>query len=119
MFRFFIVAHQNGPTLGQPGKCALDHPAASRMLTRGFGDRRFPSSAQVRNIVASHWYAPAGGGVIPFIQRLVLRTVLTLAWSGHDHGIQRLLEQLIVIHIRRSHHNRQRPSGAIRQQALL
>jgi len=119
MFGFLIVADQNGPTLGQPGKCALNHPAAGWILALGFGDRRFPSSAQVRNIVASHRYAPASGGVIPFVQRQVLRTVVALAWSGHDHGVQRLLEQLIVIHVRRSHHNGQWASGAIRQQALL
>jgi len=119
MFGSLVVAHQNGTALRQPGESSLNYPASGWVLTLGSGDWRLPFAAQVRNVVTSRRHTPAGGGVIPFVQRQVLCAVPTSARSCHDHGVQCLLEQLVVIHVRRSHDSGQWSTGAVRHQALF
>src|SRR5258708_13167336 len=68
MFRFLVVAHQNGAALGQPSESAFDDPAPRWIFASRFRDRRFPSPAHIPTIMAPARDAPARGPAITLVQ---------------------------------------------------
>lgn len=87
----FVIAHQNGSTLGEPGEGAFHDPTPWRISSLVLGHDRFAFAPNVPNIAMLGDDVLSGGRVIGLIQAQMLGAFLLGSWPVHDNGFECLL----------------------------
>ncbi len=100
----FVIPHQNGPALVQPGQRPLDRPAARLASPRLPFSALLANRANVADVVELLERLVSRGVVVAFVQAQMLLGVGSL---GHD-GVQQILHTNRIMPVGPGRHHRQR-----------
>src|SRR3712207_5001789 len=116
-----LVAHQNRPAFRQPAQRPLHYPASRRIaLLSGLIELLLADLTDVRDVAPLLDDLPHRCFVVAFVQtQMLIRRSVSGSGALDHEGIERVLQELEVGHVRSGYHHRKRTAICLEQKGAF